>query len=100
MRYYILYSNLEIQFITTPPLYFSNTKKEDIYGIGKVRTLTKFFQCYGIHVQVKRTERRLCEFVQSDKIQELLHSHLRTDGMGIDYSKVFFRYHEKAVVKD
>merc|ERR1712232_928155 len=72
-------------------------REEDRYGLGNVRSTSKFFQCFGIHVQVKRTEQNLCQFVESGQMHDLFTAQLRHNGMGIDYSKITYRFHEKAM---
>lgn len=73
-----------------------NDKDSDIYGIGKVRSPQKFFTTFGIHVQVHRIEGHLCDFVQTGKMHQLFTPHLRENGMGINYDKIKFRFHELA----
>ena len=68
--------------------------EEEKYGTGKVRLTSKMFSCFGIHVETKITERKLCDFVSSGMMHSTFLDHLRTDGMGIDYNEFFFHYHE------
>lgn len=72
-------------------------REENKYGLGNVRTASKFFQYFGMHVQVKRIEQKLCYFVQSGQMHNLFSQSLRRNGMGIDYDRIHFRFHEKAV---
>lgn len=76
-----------------------NHAQEETYGIGKVRDVSKFFTCFGIHVQVKRTEHQLCDFVQSGKMHDMFVDSLRSNGMGIDYDNINFRFHELQSIK-
>jgi hypothetical protein len=40
------------------------------------------------------TEHRMCEFVTSGNLHDEFIPHLRSNGMGIDYSDINFRFHE------
>lgn len=71
-----------------------NTNDKDLYGVGKVRVVAKFFTCFGIHVGEKITEHKLCDYVSGGALHKNFIQHLRSDGMGIDYSKIQFRFHE------
>lgn len=64
------------------------------YGLGAVREVSKFFTLFGIHPVEKITEHRLCEFVLTGNMHDEFAPHLRSDGMGIDYNEVSFRFHE------
>ena len=64
------------------------------YGLGAVREISKFFTLYGIHASERITEHRLCEFVVTGNMHDEFSPHLRQDGMGIDYNRVSFRFHE------
>lgn len=68
---------------------------EDIYGLGGVRTTEKFYETFGIDVVKKKID-NLCPFVDGQQTGGLMHKmftpHLRKDGMGIDYSKISFKY--------
>ena len=68
--------------------------KEEIYGTGSVRSTQKFFTCFGIHVESKITERKLCDFVSSGMMHNTFLDHLRIDGLGIDYNDFYFHFHE------
>ena len=68
-----------------------NHAEEAKYGLGGVRETSKFYELYGIDVMKKTTQRHLCQFVQN-KMHNMFMSHLREDGMGIDYSKIDFRW--------
>jgi hypothetical protein len=61
------------------------------YGIGKVRELQTFFDVFGIHVSEQRVERHLCKFVGQPMQREFI-PHLRSNGMGIDYSTLKYRF--------
>ncbi|KAL3795044.1 hypothetical protein HJC23_006365 [Cyclotella cryptica] len=66
----------------------------DVYGLGSVRTMQQFYKCFGIHMNEHITEHRLCDFVVSGNMHDEFTPHLRSDGIGIDYSKINFRFHE------
>lgn len=69
-----------------------NHEEEDKYGLGNVRTPELFYEMFGIDVVKKRTEQHLCQFVETGKMHNQFTKHLRQDGMGIDYSKISFRF--------
>ena len=69
--------------------------QETKYGCGRVRDVSKFFATFGIHVLEKIAEKGLCDFVVSGEMHRSFLQHLRPDGMGIDYTKINFRFHEK-----
>jgi len=64
------------------------------YGLGAVRDTAKFFTLYGIHASEQVTEHRLCEFVTTGNMHDEFVPHIRRDGMGIDYNRISFRFHE------
>lgn len=75
------------------PKDFWNHEEEDIYGIGAVRTPENFFDLIGIDVKAKTIEGHLCTFVNDGaKMHKLLVPKLRSDGMGIDYSGVTYKF--------
>ena len=59
-----------------------------------MRVVSQFFTCFGIHVREKITERKLCDYVSAGALHKKFSQHIRTDGMGIDYSNIQFRFHE------
>jgi len=67
---------------------------EDIYGLGAVRTPEKFYETIGIDVVKKTTEKHLCQFVDrgGGKMHKKFQPLLRKDGMGIDYSKIDYKF--------
>jgi hypothetical protein len=73
-----------------------NHADEDTYGLGGVRTPEQFYKIYGIDVAKKTSEGHLCWFVDKDGASGPMHSmftkHLRSDGMGIDYSKIRYEW--------
>ena len=70
--------------------------QEDRYGTGSVRSLNKFFETFGIDVTNKRVEHHLCTFVQGGQMHKDFQKHLRPDGMGIDYSKIDYKFKDPA----
>jgi hypothetical protein len=70
--------------------------QEDIYGIGAVRTPEKFYEVFGIDVANKKTERHLCRFVESGRMHIQFKKLIRRDGMGVDYSKVNYKFKDPA----
>uniref|UniRef100_A0A7S1VJZ5 Uncharacterized protein n=1 Tax=Grammatophora oceanica TaxID=210454 RepID=A0A7S1VJZ5_9STRA len=75
------------------PMDWANDPHE-LYGIGHARPLASFWNAFGIHASERITERKLCNFVQTGRMHKLFHDHLRPDGMGLDYEKISFRFHE------
>jgi len=70
--------------------------QEERYGIGSVRSPSKFFETFGIDVKNKRVEHHLCSFVQVGTMHTEFQKHLRPDGMGIDYSKIDYKFKDPA----
>lgn len=71
--------------------------EEDIYGIGGVRTPENFYLTFGIDVVEKTVERHLCRFVDiQGRMHKAFTPYLRSDGMGIDYSKINYRFKDPA----
>jgi hypothetical protein len=81
-----------------------NHADEDTYGLGGVRTPEQFYKIYGIDVAKKTSEGHLCWFVDKDGSSGPMHSmftkHLRSDGMGIDYSKIRYEWKDPQGQKD
>jgi [Skp1-protein]-hydroxyproline N-acetylglucosaminyltransferase len=70
-----------------------NHVDEDIYGVGGVRTPEKFYETFGIHVMEKTIEGHLCSFVDSyGRMHIQFSTRLRRDGMGIDYSRISYKF--------
>ena len=68
-------------------------REEDTYGIGGVRTPEKFYELFGIDVVKKTTQGHLCRFVgDTAQMHKDFVKFLRDDGMGIDFSKINFRW--------
>lgn len=66
--------------------------EEDRYGLGGVRTPEKFYELFGIDVVEKKTQKHLCMFVEKGKMHEMFSRRLRSDGMGIDYNGIDFKW--------
>eukprot|EP00957_Ditylum_brightwellii_P166361 12664644-Ditylum_brightwellii.AAC.1 len=64
---------------------------EKKYGIGKVRTTQKFFDTFGIHTKTQTVEGHLCRFVGRPMQNKFIPA-LRTNGMGIDYDKIDYKF--------
>jgi [Skp1-protein]-hydroxyproline N-acetylglucosaminyltransferase len=66
---------------------------ENIYGVGGVRTPENFYKTFGINVVDKTVEGHLCRFVDAGgKMHKEFTPYLRSDGMGIDYTKINFQF--------
>ena len=66
--------------------------EEELYGLGGVRTPELFYDLFGIDVVKKKTEGHLCAFVENGRMHREWTPLLRSDGMGIDYSSIHFRW--------
>lgn len=64
---------------------------EKKYGIGKVRSVQKFFDTFGIHLDSRKVEDKLCRFVGRN-MQRIWKPHLRKNRMGINYDDIKFRF--------
>jgi hypothetical protein len=70
--------------------------QEDMYGLGAARTPEKFYEVFGIDVTKKKTERHLCRFVESGQMHNQFTKLIRRDGMGVDYSKINYKFKDPA----
>lgn len=68
--------------------------QDDMFGIGHVRSLSKFFNSFGVHPKERITERKLCNFVSTGRMHKIFYEHMQSDGMGINYDGIHFRFHE------
>jgi len=66
--------------------------EEEKYGLGGVRTPELFYEMFGVDVVNKKTEQHLCQFVETGQMHHMFNEFLRPDGMGIDYSKISYRF--------
>jgi len=66
--------------------------EEDFFGIGKVRDPMQFYKTFGIDVVKKKTQHHLCSFVQTGNMHRQFTRFLRSDGMGIDFSKIDYEF--------
>lgn len=71
---------------------FWSHQEEGIYGLGGVRTPEKFYSTFGIDVVKKTTHKNLCSFVQTGVMHKQFMKQLRSDGMGIDYTKIVYKH--------
>ena len=69
---------------------------EDMYGLGKVRSLEIFFATFGIDVKKHTMEDNLCWFVGENMQRVFLPHALRSDAMGIDYQLVNYTFKDPA----
>lgn len=74
------------------PKTFWGHEEEEMYGIGGVRTPEKFYETFGIDVVAKKTEKKLCQFVEAGQMHRQFIPKLRPDGMGIDYTNISYKY--------
>jgi [Skp1-protein]-hydroxyproline N-acetylglucosaminyltransferase len=70
---------------TIGPSYFN--VDEDKYGIGQVRPREQYFRVFGIDPELGKVQATLCDFVR-ETMTPLFSTHLRSDGMGIDYNMI------------
>lgn len=66
----------------------------ELFGLGQGRPVSKFFTAFGIHPAEHITEHKLCNFVSNGRMHELFQTYMRDDGMGINYDRIHFRFHE------
>jgi hypothetical protein len=64
---------------------------EKKYGIGKVRSVQKFLDTFGIHLESRTVEDKLCQFV-GKHMQRMWKPHLRKNKMGINYDEIKFKF--------
>jgi [Skp1-protein]-hydroxyproline N-acetylglucosaminyltransferase len=69
---------------------------EEMYGLGGVRTPEKFYETFGIDVFNKKTEHHLCRFVDKGVMHRDFQKLLRSDGMGVDYGKITYKFRDPA----
>ena len=65
--------------------------EEKVYGLGKVRTIEKYTNTFGIDLSTKTVQQHMCRFVGAP-MNGLFIPHLRNDNMGIDYDKITFQF--------
>ena len=73
-----------------------NLSQEDMYGIGAVRTPENFYEVFGIDVVNKKTEKHLCQFVDTGIMHNKFTKLIRRDGMGVDYGKISYKFKDPA----
>jgi hypothetical protein len=64
---------------------------EKLYGIGKVRTVQKFLDTFGIDLQKMKVQKHLCRFVDAP-MTKIFTKAMRIDKMGIDYDKITYQF--------
>ena len=81
-----------------PPLDYLHLEEER-YGLGHVRSRDLFFDVFGIYPKNNTFEKNLCGFVRgggdigaSMSMHSRFKHFLRYDKMGVDYSRISFRY--------
>jgi len=74
--------------------------EENLYGLGTARDVHQFYKIYGIHIEEKTVEHHLCSFVNEGEMHPLFVRHLRPDGMGIDYTKIDYRFKDPRKKKE
>jgi len=67
------------------------TTDAEKYGLGKVRTVEKFCDTFGIDLLERKVQKHLCKFVGA-AMTRIFTKQIRSDGMGIDYSKIDFQF--------
>lgn len=70
-----------------------NNTEERKYGLGKVRTVQKFLDTFGIDLKQRKVQHHMCQFV-GKPMNSLFVSHLNKDSMGIDYSQISFKFQD------
>lgn len=73
-----------------------NSIESKKYGLGKVRTVRKFLDTFGIDLAEKKTEDNMCDFVSQD-MTTIFKKQLRKDKMGVDYSKIELRFKDPEI---
>ena len=75
---------------TTDPIEW-NAIEERKYGLGKVRSVSKFLATFGINIFTQKVQHHMCRFV-GKPMNRLFLKHLRKNGMGIDYDEISFEF--------
>lgn len=70
-----------------------NSIDAEKYNVGKVRTVKKFLDTFGIDLASKTTQDNMCDFVSKD-MTTIFKKQMRKDRMGVDYSKTDFRFQD------
>mmetsp|Transcript_11330 Transcript_11330/g.16468 ORF Transcript_11330/g.16468 Transcript_11330/m.16468 type:complete len:647 (+) Transcript_11330:120-2060(+) len=68
-----------------------NAIDERKYGRGLVRTVQKFLETFGIDEESRKVQENLCDFV-GIPMNTIFLKNLRKDAMGIDYSKIEYKF--------
>ncbi|GKY95594.1 hypothetical protein MPSEU_000520700 [Mayamaea pseudoterrestris] len=67
-------------------------REEATYGLGGVRNPDALMKILGVNVKEHTMEGHLCKFVNTGIMHRLFTPQLRTDGMGIDYSRIDYKW--------
>mmetsp|Transcript_26175 Transcript_26175/g.52154 ORF Transcript_26175/g.52154 Transcript_26175/m.52154 type:complete len:524 (+) Transcript_26175:76-1647(+) len=59
-----------------------------MYGLGKVRNIDTFLNTFMVHYTQKKNADKLCKFVKSGKMHKEFLKELKSDNMGIDYTRI------------
>ena len=65
--------------------------EEEKYGTGRVRSVQKFLDTFGVHHETHTVEGHLCRFAGKSMMEEF-QPYLREDKMGIDYDKITYQF--------
>lgn len=65
--------------------------EKDLYTLGRVRSVEKYFATFGIHVKEQTVEGHLCRFVGKPMMKIFLPA-LRSNRMGLDYDKIHYEF--------
>mmetsp|Transcript_13887 Transcript_13887/g.26153 ORF Transcript_13887/g.26153 Transcript_13887/m.26153 type:complete len:701 (+) Transcript_13887:43-2145(+) len=64
---------------------------EKLYGTGKVRTVQKFLDTFGIDLKEMTVQKHLCRFVDAP-MTKMFTKAMRSDKMGIDYDRITYQF--------
>lgn len=73
-----------------------NQIEEKKYGIGQIRSVQKYMDTFGIRLDEKKVEKHLCRFV-GKPMNTIFLRQMRSDGMGIDYSKIQYQFKDPEI---
>lgn len=62
-----------------------------MYGTGKVRSVQKFLDTFGIDLKNMKVQKHLCRFVDAP-MTKIFTKAIRTDKMGIDYDRITYQF--------
>jgi hypothetical protein len=64
---------------------------EKLYGTGKVRSVQKFLDTFGIDLKKMKVQQHLCRFVDAP-MTKIFTKAIRSDKMGINYDKISYQF--------